>query len=181
MSNPTDSGASPAPAIRVPADFESEFEDASALATECFMNFGVVAGSVQAALGALLERHGVPSLGAFNVLTIVEGADGPVAPSVVAARMVVSRPTVTGLLDTLERRGLVERRAHRADGRMRTVVLTQKGRRLVRRLLPVVHRFERDVIGGLDRSQQESLLAILGSLQYHLPTVLGDVPLGIRD
>jgi DNA-binding MarR family transcriptional regulator len=128
----------------------------------------------------LIEGYGVPSMGAFNVLTIVGGARGPIAPSVVAARMVVSRPTVTGLLDTLERRGLVERRAHGTDGRMKLVDLTDEGRRLVAEMLPVVHRFEKEVMGCLDETRQRALLGLLTSLQHHLPTVT-DLPLGIRD
>ena len=65
---------------------------------------------------------------------------GPHETRDLAGRMGVSRPTVSGITDTLERRGLVERRGHaddlsrshgRADGR---------GRAHVRRALPALQR-----------------------------------------
>ena len=42
--------------------------------------------------------------------------------------------TVRAMLLVLERRGLVERRRHPADGRARSVTLTSKGRRIYERL-----------------------------------------------
>ena len=42
---------------------------------------------------------------------------GPQETRDLALRMGVSRPTVSGVTDTLERRGLVERRGHADDGR----------------------------------------------------------------
>ncbi len=42
---------------------------------------------------------------------------GPQETRELAERMGVSRPTVSGVTDTLERRGLVERRAHADDAR----------------------------------------------------------------
>jgi len=173
--------STPPPFVRVAPGFEDEFPDASPLATECFMNFGVVAGTVQAALTALFASHGVPSLGAFNVLTILEGADGPLAPSTIAERMVVSRPTITGLLDTLEARRLVERRAHRTDGRRRVVVLTRRGRATVERLLPTVHAFERDVLSCFDGAEQQQLLDLLAKLEHHLVARFPHTEAGIRE
>lgn len=165
----------------MPRDFEDEFDGASALATECFMNFGMVAGTVQAAFARLLASRGVPSLGAFNVLTILEGEGAALPPSVIASRMVVSRPTITGLLDTLEHRGLVRRVAHESDGRMLLAELSTVGRASVRRLLPLVHAFEKDVVDGLDRAQQRDLLGLLAILEQHLGAIAPDVAMGIRD
>ncbi len=123
-------------------DFEKEFPRASALATECFLNLGRVAVSMLSELDRLLVGFGVPSYTSFNALTVLAGAGEPIPPSVVAQRMVVTRPTVTGILNTLERLGLVTRSDHGSDGRMRLVSLTDAGRDLVQHVLPEVHRFE---------------------------------------
>jgi DNA-binding MarR family transcriptional regulator len=82
--------------------------------------------------------------------------------------MVATRPTVTGILNTLERLGLVARRAHGSDGRMRLVALTDAGRDVVLRALPEVHRFERDVLGALDAGQQRDLLELLAAIAGRL-------------
>ena len=111
------------PLVRVHGDFDREFPDGSALATECFLNLGRVAMSMLSELDRLLDGFGVPSYTSFNALTVIAGAGEPIPPSVVAKRMVVTRPTVTGLLNTLERLGLITRGAHGSDGRMRLVSL----------------------------------------------------------
>ena len=154
--------------VRVHDGFEMEFPDGSGLATECFLNLGRVAVSMLAELDRLLDGFGVPSYTSFNALTVIAGADEPIPPSVVAQRMVVTRPTVTGILDTLERRGLIIRRAHRSDGRMRLVSLTGTGRDLVRRVLPEVHRFEEELFRDLHRNQRRALLESLAAIAARL-------------
>jgi DNA-binding MarR family transcriptional regulator len=119
-------------------------------------------------LGRLLDRFGVPSYTSFNALTVIAGAGEPIPPSVVATRMVVSRPTVTGILHTLERLGLVARNSHGTDGRMRPVSLTDSGRDLVQRALPEVHRFEVQLLSALELGQQRTLLDSLAAIAGRL-------------
>jgi DNA-binding MarR family transcriptional regulator len=163
------------PLIRVQGGFETEFPRASALATECFLNLGRVTMSMLSELGRLLERFGVPSYTGFNALTVIAGADEPIPPSVVAKRMVVTRPTLTGILDTLERLGLVTRSAHDLDRRMRLVSLTDAGRDLVRLALPEVHRFEEELFSDLDRSQQRALLDSLSAIAFRLESFVAEL------
>ena len=159
------------PIFRTPPGFEDEFPNATALATECFINYGLLSGGVVAAMQELVMAHGIPSMAAFNVLAIVDGAGAPLSPSTVAERLLVSRATVTGLLDSLERRALIERRDHEGDGRRRLIALSATGRRLVRRLLPVVHRFEHELMGCLNAGEQQQLLGFLAKLQGRLAEV----------
>ena len=156
------------PLVRVHAAFDTEFPDGSGLATECFLNLGRVAVAMLAELGRLLDRFGVPSYTSFNALTVLAGAGEPIPPSTVANRMVVTRPTVTGILDTLERLGLVTRSRHGSDGRMRLVSLTDAGRDLVEHALPEVHRFEVNLLSDLDRAQQRILLDALAAIAARL-------------
>ena len=46
----------------------------------------------------------------------------------------MSKATLTGVVGTLEGRGLVARRRHAQDGRLVIVGLTPTGRRMIRRL-----------------------------------------------
>ncbi|MGA3148135.1 MAG: MarR family transcriptional regulator [Acidimicrobiales bacterium] len=156
------------PLVRVHRDFEEEFPHASALATECFLNLGRVAVSMLGELDRLLAGFGITSYTSFNALTVLAGAGEPIPPSVVAKRMVVTRPTLTGILNTLERLELVTRSAHGADGRMRLVSLTDAGQDLVHHVLPEVHRFEEELFSGLDRGQQGTLLDSLAAIASRL-------------
>jgi DNA-binding MarR family transcriptional regulator len=159
------------PLVRVHRDFEEEFPEGSALATECFLNLGRVAVGMLSELGRLLDGFGIPSYTSFNAMTVLAGAGEPIPPSVVASRMVVTRPTVTGILGTLERLGLVVRSAHGSDGRMRLVSLSGAGRDLVQLVLPEVHRFEEELFGTMDRHEQITLLGSLAAIAGRLESV----------
>jgi DNA-binding MarR family transcriptional regulator len=152
-------------------EFDAEFPYGSALSTECFLNLGRVALAMLSELGRLLGDFGVPSYTSFNALTVLAGASEPVPPSVVASRMVATRPTVTGILDTLERLGLVTREAHDSDGRMRLVSLTSSGKLLVQQVLPEVHRFEGELFGDLDHHQKSTLLDSLSVIAGRLDSI----------
>jgi DNA-binding MarR family transcriptional regulator len=56
---------------------------------------------------------------------------GPVTMSALAEAEQVRRPTMTRLIDGLERRGLVRRVSHAADGRVQLVEATAAGKRLL--------------------------------------------------
>src|SRR5690348_4248839 len=118
----------PEPAVRVPPSFEEEYPSANRRATESFLNLGLLVGAVRGAVEAKVMAEGLPSMAAFNVLSVLDGDPSPLRPSVIAQRMMVTRATITGLLDSLEARGLVARQASTADRRSREVALTAAGR-----------------------------------------------------
>jgi len=48
----------------------------------------------------------------------------------------ITKGTLTGVVDRLEMRGVIERRASRTDGRSTVVALTDAGRRLFEKVFP---------------------------------------------
>lgn len=60
--------------------------------------------------------------------------EAPCTMSEVAQELSCGPSNITGVVDKLEARGLVERRAHRDDRRSKTVALTRKGGAMRRRL-----------------------------------------------
>ena len=169
----------PSPIVQVPAAFDDEFPDGNRLATEVFLNIGVLSGSVRASVAQLLAREGVTSMGAFNVLTVVAGDHRPLPPSVIAERMMVTRPTITGLLDSLEGRGLLTRELGADDGRQRVVRLTRRGRAIVNRLVPQIHRFERELFDCLSQRELVALRGMVATLQQRLIALAPDAPIGL--
>jgi len=69
------------------------------------------------------------TLSQYRVLGIL--GDGHEAASVLADKLAVSRPSVTGVVDGLVARGLVRRDHHGTDRRRIDVGLTDEGRRLL--------------------------------------------------
>ena len=160
----------PAPRFRVGADFEAAYPGASALATECVLNMGFVCHRFTAYVEGLARRHGIPSVAAFNVLTILGGAEQPLPPSVVAERMVVTRGTITSVVDSLECRGLVRRLPHGKDRRVRLIDITPEGSARAARVEVVLHGAEKRLLDRLTQAQQRQLLRMLAALQASLPT-----------
>ncbi len=81
-----------------------------------------------------------------------------------AAAVGISRPTSTGVVTTLERRGFVRRRKSPEDGRMVRVSLTQRGRKKIEALFPRFNAEESAVTSDLTPDEQDSMAGMLRSM-----------------
>ncbi len=79
----------------------------------------------------------------------------------ISERLLVTEGNVTGLVDRLERGGLVERRADPADRRAQRVRLTADGRALAERAIPVVEAELGRVFAGLDAEEMRRMQRLL--------------------
>jgi len=102
------------------------------------------------------------------VLGILKDAGHPRPPNYISERLIVSRATVTGVLDTLVKRGLVRREPHPTDRRMVLVHLTKAGSRMADKVRRTVHRGEAEWMGTLSEHERAQLTELLGKLQRHL-------------
>jgi DNA-binding MarR family transcriptional regulator len=156
----------PEPLIRVGEDFEAEYPGASALATECFANL-FRTGDLLIELHNRQTRDDYQlSPGARQVLAVVEGAGRPLEPSAIAERVLITTGSMTSVLDTLEKRGLIRRMPHPDDRRKLLVDITPDAREILDELLPSLHAREREVISGaLSTDEQRELLRLLTKVQ----------------
>jgi DNA-binding MarR family transcriptional regulator len=154
--------------IRVNDGFEAEWPGSRALATEVVLNVIWLGEALAARVDALVRGFGLPSATSLIVLEVLRGERGPLQPSVVAERCFLSRPALSSVLDTLERRGLVRRSSHPDDRRGSLVEITGTGVEVMTRLLPDLHRAEVAWTGALTERQQDALLRQVGLLQQHL-------------
>jgi DNA-binding MarR family transcriptional regulator len=92
-------------------------------------------------------------------------------------RLLIRPPSVTGVVDRLERAGLVERRASPADQRSKLVSLTDGGRRLVGRVLTVHESQIESALAGLNLADQMALQRHLARLGRHLEGLLARAPI----
>jgi DNA-binding MarR family transcriptional regulator len=76
----------------------------------------------------------------------------------------ISRPTATGVMTTLERRGYAKRRRDPGDGRMVRISLTARGRRRIRDLFPRFNAEETKVASVLAVTDQDQLASMLRAL-----------------
>ena len=100
----------------------------------------------------------------FNVLNLLSDRPGGLSQIELGRQLIVHRSNVTGLVDRLERRGLVRRNNAEDDRRAYRVVLTPAGRRLIRAILPAYHAMAQKVWGDLPAGRARRLAADLGAL-----------------
>jgi DNA-binding MarR family transcriptional regulator len=86
---------------------------------------------------------------------------GAMETRALAASMGVTRATVSGVCDTLERRGLVERTSHDRDRRLVRLTLTGHGRELIEDVFPRFNAGESALCAGLTQAEQETLAHLL--------------------
>jgi len=165
--------------IRAPAHFEAEFPDASRSASESGMNLMHAASLFLTEMDR--RRHTIVNLSASasQILTTIEGAGEPLAPHVIADRLLVTRGTMTTLLDTLERRGLIRRLPHPDDRRKLLIDITDEGRAVVDAMLPRIHAGNRDIFSVLSEEERETFIQSLARVRAHLVDLLaGQVAVG---
>lgn len=74
-----------------------------------------------------------------------------------AAEANVTKGTLTGVVDTLERRGLVARRRHDEDRRLVSVALTDEGAELIEEVFPKFNQQEQYVAGMMTGPQRKAV------------------------
>jgi len=86
----------------------------------------------------------------------------------VAAEAGISKGTLTGVAGTLEKRGLLERRAHPDDARRVLLSLTPSGLQLMAELFPVFNKQEALVVESLSAGEVQVLAAALRKIVVDL-------------
>ncbi len=138
-------------------------QDYSSLETDLY--FLRVAREVFSALQIHLGSFEL-SEGKLTVLMLLrESPDYSMTPSELAGKAGVTRGTITGLLDGLERAKLIEREDHPGDRRMLCISLTAHGLDLLNRVVPDHIRRIKALMANLNETEQQQLLALLTKLE----------------
>jgi len=155
------------PKIEMPDDFYDQTPEGNVRATEAVMNTIRTADMVFDRIGRLLRPLGVSAAGGL-VLGILRD-HGSMSPSELGDRLIVTRATVTGLLDSLERRGFVHRSANPSDRRGLLVEITPAGLTVVQELRALVHRHEKAWMSALTDVELQTYIGLLHRIQDSLP------------
>ncbi|HEU5384620.1 MAG TPA: MarR family transcriptional regulator [Streptosporangiaceae bacterium] len=132
----------------------------NASANECIVGI-VRAGEAFVALANRALSGYQLSPAARQALAVLDGAGEPLSPTEIARRLIVTTASVTSLLDTLERRGLVERRPDPADRRRLLVAITPPAQAMVRQYVPEVVALQGAVMSGIGEEDRQQLIAVL--------------------
>jgi DNA-binding MarR family transcriptional regulator len=80
----------------------------------------------------------------------------------------VRRSTATGLLQRMERDGLIVREPIASDARRKKITLTPKAVGIHESVMRVIDRVEQKITGGLTAGETDALFAILDKIQKNL-------------
>ena len=78
-------------------------------------------------------------------------------PKEIAAELQLENSTISGVLERMEKKGLIERQVSKEDRRFIEVVLTGKGQALREPILKTVEEVNRDVMSVMPETEQEEL------------------------
>jgi len=150
----------------------------------------VTAGSVttEAVLHSLLRTFGLvhqvmePYFGPFGisgpqwgVLRVLQRAEAKGEKELrlkdVSQRLFIQPPSVTAVIDRLERQGLVRRSGSKEDLRVRCVSLTAEARKLMARVLEGHANQINSLFAPLSSAEMNQLLGLLTKLEAHLVTL----------
>ncbi len=131
-------------------------------AHQAFLTLVAAAQRLLLEVNAVVKQQGVTEP-QFNALRILRGAGpGGLPCGAIAERMITRVPDITRLTDRLEGMGLAERRRGVAqDRRVVHVVLTAKGRALLKKLDEPVRRLHQRQFHNLSPTQVKDLIATL--------------------
>lgn len=125
---------------------------------------------IDVACAELLSKHAL-SEGRFAALLAVSDEPG-ITPRLLGDRLEVTSATVVGLVDRLDRDGLVERREHETDRRTYTLSTTEAGERIIGELVPVYAGWLHRLGTGISSAQRSSVSLVLAAVQQNLSAVV---------
>lgn len=114
----------------------------------------------------VLRKHDVTWTG-FVVLWVVWIWDGMEARHV-AESADISKATLTGVVNTLEGRGLILREVHENDRRLLRLRLTEEGIGLMEQIYPEFNSVESELVAGLSDRKVATFTRILRELVTHV-------------
>jgi DNA-binding MarR family transcriptional regulator len=127
---------------------------------EAFINILLTSDQFEHRLARLLRDFDLtPSQ--YNVLRILRGEGKPLPCLEVATRMIQQVPAITGLVDRLEKQGLVERERCSEDRRVVYVSITREALALIKKVDNPLAALHEALLGHLTERDLQQLIRLL--------------------
>ena len=136
---------------------------------EAMLNIVRTGDQFQNRFGKLFREFGLTG-SQHNVLRILRGEGRPMQCLEIRRRMIQVVPAMTGLLDRLEKDGLVTRTRSEKDGRVIYVDLTAKARSVLQQIDAPLTELYSECLGHLSQTELKQLSALLEKARQSLQT-----------
>ncbi|MGG1661172.1 MarR family winged helix-turn-helix transcriptional regulator [Brevibacillus sp. NRS-1366] len=152
-------------------EIQQDLKENDLSAAETWLHLLKTISDMYGSMGKYLARYNF-SQAKLNLLMLLYSnqqlREEELTPSELAERTNVTRGTITGLLDGLEREGYVQRRNHPHDRRKITIFLTEKGKDLLFSILPEQLVRISTVLADISVEERKTLIELLGKIQTGL-------------
>ena len=130
------------------------------LEQEASLNILRTNDELQNRLGRFFREYGLTS-SQYNLLRIIRGEGKPMPSLEIAERMIQVVPAMTGLIDRLEKQGLVERRRCVDDRRVVYIEITEKAKKLLERMDTPILALHEELMGHMTKAELRELSRLL--------------------
>jgi MarR family transcriptional regulator, organic hydroperoxide resistance regulator len=138
-------------------------------ANRLFFRFFQASNTLQTKSSQALDEFGITSTqwSVLGALSREQAAHG-MSIGELSQYLLVSRQNLTGVLNRLEERGLIERTTDDSDRRSRTVQLSREGERMWRRLTRPIMAFYDHALRGFDEADREAFIRYITLIQRNM-------------
>lgn len=113
-------------------------------------------------------RHHKASLIRFHIMSTLFKNGGEMTPSDIAENVFREKNSITAVINTLEREGVVRREPSTDDRRSVKVIITDKGWKEANRLSPIAQELSREALACIEKEQLEDLVSNMRTIRESL-------------
>lgn len=158
------------------ADSARRYKEFDAASMETLFDLVQTFMVIESRIAGLIQPHGL-TLSGLNVLAILRQHPGGIPLNRLSHLLLVSRANITGVIDSVVRKGLVETSAHATDRRVRLARITRKGEAFLDRYYPAHYVEISKLFKVLNRTEKNQMIKLLAKLRQHvqaLPALRGE-------
>jgi DNA-binding MarR family transcriptional regulator len=150
------------------AKFVKRYPDADIKATSDFINLLRACSDISDALNKMLAQHDLLQ-GRWWVLVLLMREDDLISsPTDLAKKAGVTKATMTGLIDGLEREGLVKRLMASDDRRKSLVKLTPAGQKKLDKVMPDYYKKVKALMSCISGRQSDAMVDSVKTLAANI-------------
>jgi DNA-binding MarR family transcriptional regulator len=151
--------------------FVTRYPGTDIVAISDFVSILRAASDISSALDALLAQHGLLQGRWWVLVLLMRQEDLTSSPSDLAEKAGVTKATMTGFIDGLEREGLVSRFMDTSDRRKFLIRLSVTGQQKLDTVMPVYIQCVTQFMDVLGKPQRNTLIADLTTLSSRVDLI----------
>ena len=136
---------------------------------EAMLNIVVTGTLLQREGGSLMRQFGLTDT-QFNILMLLkyQSENGRINQTQLGNMLLIHRSNITGIIDRMEKAGLVRRIADSEDRRVNYIEMTDKGKETLEDAHTVYHQRLDEVMSALSESDNRKISALLEVIRQQL-------------